>query len=273
MLRSLLLLLGTALAAYLGYLALLFVQQRAVMFPGAAMGWDGVGRALPADAEAVAIPASFGRVQGVWLRARNGGARAPAVLYFHGNAEFVDQNVALLQPLAALGVHVLLIEYPGYAGTDGRPSRASLDEAAVLGYDWLATRPEVDPERLAAIGRSIGAGPAVALGRQRPLRALVLLAAFSSLDDFAHGMGAPAFLVRDRYDNRATLRDVDVPLLLFHGRRDDVIPYRHSERLADAARNATLMPLDCGHNDCPFFEPEFMARLQRFLAEVGLLGP
>lgn len=271
MVRSFLFLLGTAFAAYLGYLALLFVQQRAVMFPGAAMDWDGVGRTLPAQAEAVAIPASFGRVQGVWLRARHGGARAPAALYFHGNAEFVDQNVALLEPVAALGMHVLLIEYPGYAGTDGRPSRASLDEAALLGYDWLAARPEVEPGRIAAIGRSIGAGPAVTLGRQRPLRALVLLAAFSATDDFAHGMGAPGFLVRDRYDNAAALRDFAGPVLLFHGRRDGIIPYRHSERLANAARNATLVPLECGHNDCPFFEPAFLDRLRRFLVEAGVL--
>lgn len=272
MVRSFLVLLGTALAVYACYLALLFVQQRAVMFPGAAMGWDGVGRALPAHAEAVAIPASFGHVKGVWLHARNGEARAPAALYFHGNAEFVDQNVALLEPLAALGMHVLLIEYPGYAGTDGRPSRTSLDEAALRGYDWLAARADVDPGRIVAIGRSVGAGPAVAVGRQRPLRALVLLAAFSSVDDFAHGMGAPAFLVRDRYDNRKVLRDFDGPLLLFHGRRDGIIPYRHSERLAKAARVATLVPLDCGHNDCPFFGPEFMERLQGFLAETGVLG-
>lgn len=273
MFRGVLLMLGALLAGYLCYLALLFVQQRSVMFPGASMGWDGVGRALPARAEVVTIPASFGHVQGVLLRARqlpgdHGGA--PAALYFHGNAEFVDQNVPLLEPLAAAGMHVLLVEYPGYAGSDGRPSRASLDEAALKAYDWVAARREVDASRIVVIGRSIGTGPAVVLARQRPASAVVLLAPFGSLDDFAHRMAAPAFLLRDRYDN-LSLRDYRGPILLFHGRDDDIIPYRNSEILLKAAPDATLVSMDCGHNDCPFFEPRFMERLRRFLLESGVL--
>jgi fermentation-respiration switch protein FrsA (DUF1100 family) len=228
---------------------------------------------LPARAEVASIPASFGQVQGVLLRARQQPddiGHAPAAIYFHGNAEFVDQNIMLLEPLAAMGMHVLLVEYPGYAGTDGRPSRASLDEAALKAYDWLAARPDVDPSRIVVIGRSIGSGPAVALAGQRPLRAVVLLAAFSSVADFAHRMGAPALLVRDRYDNLA-LRDYDGPILMFHGRGDGVIPYRHSEYLLEAAPDATLVPMECGHNDCPFFEPAFMERLRQFLADNGVL--
>ena len=279
MIRGVLLMLGALLAGYVCYLALLFVQQRSVMFPGASMDGDGVGQALPARAEVVSIPASFGHVQGVLLRARQqpgrdgqaAAAPAPAAIYFHGNAEFVDQNVPLLEPLAAAGMHVLLVEYPGYAGTDGRPSRASLDEAALKAYDWLAARRDVDASRIVVIGRSIGTGPAVALARQRPVSAVVLLAAFGSLDDFAHRMGAPAFLLRDRYDNLA-LRDYDGPVLLFHGRDDGIIPYRNSEYLLKAAPNATLVPMECGHNDCPFFEPRFMERLRQFLAQSGVLA-
>ena len=274
MIRGVLLMLGALLAGYVCYLALLFVQQRSVMFPGASMDWDGVGQALPARAEAVSIPASFGRVQGVLLHARPQPGRdgqAPAAIYFHGNAEFVDQNVSLLEPLAAAGMHVLLVEYPGYAGTDGRPSRATLDEAALKAYEWLATRRDVDTSRMVVIGRSIGTGPAVALALEKPVSAVVLLAAFGSLDDFAHRMGAPAFLVRDRYDNLA-LRDYDGPVLLFHGRDDDIIPYRNSEYLLKAAPGATLVPMECGHNDCPFFEPRFMERLRRFLVDSGVLA-
>src|SRR5688572_33422966 len=85
MIRGVLLMLGALLAGYVCYLALLFVQQRSVMFPGASMYWDGVGQALPARAEVASIPASFGHVQGVLLRARQppgADGRAPAALYF-----------------------------------------------------------------------------------------------------------------------------------------------------------------------------------------------
>jgi fermentation-respiration switch protein FrsA (DUF1100 family) len=263
---SLSLVLGYAL-----YLGLLYLQQRPMMFPGASMGWDGVGRHLPPASERVRLPASFGRVEGVLLRAHGVDGPAPAALYFKGNAEFVDQNLDPLGAVAALGVHVLLLEYPGYAGTDGRPSRASLGEAARLGHDWLAARADVDAGRILAIGRSIGTGVAVDLAGDRPLAALVLYAPFTSIADFARRMGAPPFLVRDRFDNRAGARAFGGPLLVVHGRQDRVIPFAHGEAVASAAPQGRLLALDCDHNDCPFFGRGVIAELERFLGEAGLL--
>jgi uncharacterized protein len=220
--------------------------------------------------EAVALPASFGRVHGYFLPAAAAG-RAPAMVYLHGNAELAAHNIALLQPLAGSGMHVLIVEYPGYAGSDGRPGRDSLDEAARVGFDWLAGREDVDPARIVAMGRSIGAGPAVAVAGERPVAAVVLLSAFASLDGFAHRMGAPGFLVRDRWDNSTGLRAYDGPVLLFHGRRDLIIPFAHSRVLARAAPRARLQALDCGHNDCPYFDPGFVRMLDDFLRREGIL--
>ncbi len=271
MLRSLLNVLAAVAIAYALYLALLFLQQRQMMFPGAGMRWDDSAAWWPPRAQDVRIPASFGEVRGVLLPAPGEDALAPAALYFHGNAETVEQNLPLLAGVAALGMHVLLLEYPGYAGADGRPTRATLNETARLGYDWLAAHAQVDAARIVAIGRSIGSGPALELAGERPLRALVLLAGFTSVADFARRMGAPAFLIRDRYDNLARLDAYDGPLLLFHGRRDRIIPHAHGRRLAAAHPRAELVTLDCGHNDCPYFDAAFLARLRAFLVAEGVL--
>jgi uncharacterized protein len=271
MARGALSLLPALLLGYALFLALLFVQQRSMMFPGTAIPWDGVGQHLPAAAERVVLAASFGEVQGVLLHARAEAPVAPAALYFHGNAEFVDQNIDLLAPLAALGMHVLLLEYPGYAGTDGRPSRASLNEAARLGYDWLAARESVDATRIVAIGRSIGSGPAVDLAQQRNVAALVLLAPFTAIADFAWRLGAPPFLVRDRFDNRAGVARLEVPLLVLHGRRDGIIPFAQGETVVAASVHGQLLALDCGHNDCPFFGDRALSEMRTFLLQWGVL--
>ncbi|MDQ3494221.1 MAG: hypothetical protein M3485_01480 [Pseudomonadota bacterium] len=99
--RTLMLIAAALLAAYAAWLALLYVGQRSMMFPDTGLQVD-VGRyPLVAGAEAVAIPAAFGQVRGFYLRAPLS-ASAPALLYFHGNAELAVQNVALLQPLSDL---------------------------------------------------------------------------------------------------------------------------------------------------------------------------
>ncbi|HET6603577.1 MAG TPA: hypothetical protein VFG21_05085 [Xanthomonadaceae bacterium] len=270
--RVLLQIAGALVLAYAAYLLLLYVGQRSMMFPGAGMAARQNAFQLPHGAEAISIPASFGTVSAILLRAPDA-KPAPALLYFHGNAEFAAQNTALLQPLTALPLHVLIVEYPGYAGSDGVTGRDTLGEAALLAYDWLTRRPEVDRSRIVAMGRSIGAGPAVELAVARPVAALVLLSAFSSIDAFAHGMGAPAFLIRDRYDNRPVLRGYSRPLLLFHGRRDRIIPYAHSLALAQAAPDARMVTLECGHNDCPYFDPAFVGALEAFLRDAAILPP
>jgi uncharacterized protein len=269
--RSVLLFAGVLLALYLTWLALLFAGQRGIMFPGTGIGGQIDALPLPPGGRHVAVPASFGTVRAVWLAAA-APAPAPALLYFHGNAELVAHNIGLLQPVAGLGMHVLLVEYPGYAGSDGVPGRDSLDEAARVAFDWLVRQPDVDPQRVLAMGRSIGSGPATALAAERPLAALVLLSGFSSLSQLAAGLGAPGVLLRDRWDNRAALSGFAAPLLLFHGRRDTIIPFAHASQLAEVVPQAQLVALDCGHNDCPYFDPAFTATLAAFLRDADVLG-
>lgn len=270
--RTLALTAAALLAMYAAWLAMLYLGQRSMMFPGAGIAIDGARQPRTPGAEAVAVPASFGQVRGYFLPAATAGS-APAVVYLHGNAELAVHNLALLQSVAELGLHVLVVEYPGYAGSNGRPGRDSLDEAARVGFDWLAGRTDVDPARIVAMGRSIGAGPAVALADVRPVASLVLLSAFSTLDGFAHRMGAPGGLIRDRWDNAARLRDYSGPVLLFHGRKDLIIPFAHSRALARAAPRARLETLDCGHNDCQYFGPGFVDTLDAFLHQAGVLAP
>ncbi len=265
--------LAVGVCAYALYLLLLYVQQRSMMFPGVGMRFTPMTElSLPANARPVVLPASFGEVQALWLQGTGTADRSAAALYLHGNAESVGQNLAGLNALAQRGLHVLLVEYPGYAGAAGTPTRAALSEATRLAFDHLAAHPQVDARRIVAIGRSIGSGPATDLSRERSLAALILLSPFADLDSFAHSVGAPAMLIRDRFDNLAALRSFTGPVLLVHGRRDAIIPPSHSRRLTEVAPRASLRELDCGHNDCPFFERAGLQLLETFLHEQALLG-
>jgi fermentation-respiration switch protein FrsA (DUF1100 family) len=58
-------------------------------------------------------------------------------------------------------------------------------------------------------------------------------------------------MVRDPLDNLAALRNYRGPLLVLHGRSDDLVPFEHGRALAAAVPGAELHALPCGHNDCP----------------------
>ena len=268
--RVMLTVLALVLLAVAGYLALACGSQRAVLFPRhlavAPPGADRVpgleklriGRS--ADVEAWYLPPT-----------RRAAERGPALVFTHGNAELIDHWAGAFQVPRDWGVAVLLVEYPGYGRSGGRPSQRSITDAVVSGYDRLAERPEVDPARIVAYGRSVGGGAACALAEERDVAALILESTFTSVRDMARTLGLPGFLsslvVRDPFDNLDVLRHFAGPSLIIHGARDAIVPVAHGRRLDAAARDSTLHLLGCGHNDCP--RP--WAAVERFLTEHAIL--
>jgi dienelactone hydrolase len=122
-------------------------------------------------------------------------------------------------------------------------SRAQDDARLALGY--LGARPEVDRERLALVGYSMGSflGVLVAAKASR-VRALVL-AAGGDLPE-----GTPfARLVRVVADPiRAVRAFAGRPLLMVHGRGDRTVTPAQAQRLFDAAREPKeLRWWDAGH--------------------------
>lgn len=244
------------LLGYATYLALLFVQQRSMLFPGAAMDLPEPNPTGFEAARWIALEAGFGPVRAFWMPARGAPVSGTAVLYLPGNAEALAHSAQDLSRLVEAGLPVLLLEYPGYGRSAGQPGRETFGEAARLAHDWLLQDEGGGVQRVLAIGRSIGTGATSDLAASRPLAGVVLLAPFTSLADAARRHAVPAFLIRDGFDNRAQLQRSTAPVLILHGRQDGIIPVSHARELAQALPGARLMEFDCGHNDCAFFAPD-----------------
>ena len=234
---------------YIAYAGAMYNGQSSILFPAAKNGRQ-LAAALPAGAERVEIPVSFGRARAVYWRPRDVTTPVAAVWYAHGNYETVEDSFAMLQPLVARNIAVLQYEYPGYDGNDGAPRFEAIRESALATWDWLAKQPDVDAGRMVAIGYSIGGGPAAALTRDRSVRALVLISTFDSMGATAWRHALPSFLVTFPYDNLARVSEFGGPVLVVHGRRDGVIPFAAGRHLAAASKQATFVPLECGHADC-----------------------
>jgi fermentation-respiration switch protein FrsA (DUF1100 family) len=225
--------------------------------------------ALGADTEHAWLESPGGRVEAFLLLPEPARDRpGPLIVYAHGNGELVDGWLQEFSELRAQGVAVLLVEYPGYGRSAGTPSEESIQHALAAGYDWAASRPEIDARRIIGYGRSLGGGAICALARVRSLAALILESTFTNVRDVAaERFRVPRFLVRESFDNLALLRSYRSPLLVLHGERDSAIPVSHARKLAETAPASELQLANCGHNDCP--RP--WAIVMAFLGRHGLL--
>lgn len=256
--------------AYAGYLVLIFLVQRSVVFPGATFPSPRASPAVhPPEVEQIWLEASFGKVEAWLLEAR---APSPVLVFAHGNGELIEHWIAPMEQFRDAGVSVLLVEFPGYGHSEGRPGRATLAEAFERAFDHLAERPGMDAGRIVAAGRSLGAGAAADLARTRPVAALVLMSSLSSATDVAwRSFRVPPFVVRDRFDVTGAVRGFDGPVLLMHGARDEVLPFDHARRIAEGREGLEVTTLDCGHNDCLNVWPETVAGVVVFLEDNGLM--
>ena len=240
-----------AIIAVLAIAAAAFIRwlQTATTFPRPSAFQQRPQALAAAGGEALWLEVDGYRVE-AWLLPASVPGPAPLLMQTHGNGELIDFWPEAIAPLRVAGIHVLLVEYPGYGRSGGSPSEPSITAALLAAYDQVIRDPRVDAARIVGYGRSLGGGAMAQLASRRPLAALVLESSFTSVADMVREYHVPDWLIVNRFDTRAVLAEFRQPVLLIHGTRDGVIPIAHAHGLKAAAPHAELHTLDCGHNDC-----------------------
>ena len=260
-----------AAAGYVVLCALVARDKEAVLYPSlgreraqgrtASTGYESWWRDLPQG----------GRAEAWWLPAEGASAErpAPVVMYFHGNAELIDDQRQTAELWHRLGVSVLVCEHVGYGRSDGTPALENDIANGAAWFDVVSARPEVLREAVLAHGFSLGGAFAAQLAARRPVAGLVLESTFSSLPSMARRLGVWLYFGGERMDTEQVLRGLpaEVPVLITHGRGDDVIPVGQGRLLAAACPAARYVEGDYPHVPWAQNEPEH-ALLREFLAKA-----
>jgi pimeloyl-ACP methyl ester carboxylesterase len=220
------------------------------------------------------IEISNGKIETWFLPAKRGpqSIQSPAIIFAHGNAELIDHNIGFARTLQRIGISVLLVEYPGYGRSKGIPSQETITEGYVAAYDMLVSRKDVDPSRIALLGKSLGGGVISALAAQRPSNALVLWSTFAS---FSQRMSSkyffPRFVIKNPFETIEVVRSYPGKVLVIHGTRDETFPFSEGMKLYRAAKYGKMVTYDCGHTNCPSDMMILLRDLVSFLKEAGVL--
>ena len=253
-------------------------MQRQIIFPRSQIPYPSGAENVISGLEKIWLTTYSGKIEAWFMPPLNinlskpvPAKQAPAVIFGHGNAELIDFCPEELKGFTRIGIGVLLIEYPGYGRSEGSPSQKSISHAFNAGYDYLVSRKDVDPNRIILFGRSLGAGAVCTLSANKPSAALILQSAFTSVKSFASRFLAPGFLVRDPFDNLSVISTYTGPVLIIHGRNDDIIPFSHGKALYEKCLRGKMIVYDCSHNDCPPDYNIFWKNIETFLTDAGII--
>jgi len=220
---------------YLAILGAVFFGQTALLFPA---GQVGAPDPLPPGTQRVSLGAESGeRLQGVHIPPAQAGEERLLVLGFGGNAWNAETMAGVLHDLYP-AADVVAFHYRGYRPSAGAPSAAALIEDAPRVFDFARARTR--PDRIVAVGFSIGCGVAASLAARRPLDGLILVTPFDSLTRVAagHYRWLPVgLLFRHRMEPAHDLAGRRLPVAIIAAGRDTLIPAARTDGLRGALPN------------------------------------
>ena len=189
-------------------------------------------------------------IEGYLTRSTEPGRR-PSLLVLNGSDEKMDQCVAMSERVALMRMQVACVDIPGFGKSSG-PSRFVGPPSVVAarrGLDLLASRSDVDPNRIAVWGLGNGAVAAGLLMDSDPRpRALILQSGAYDLVHFwpEAPLRTKLAILREVWPSRRVLQArsviehlpprLQVSVLILHGESDRRIPVMQAARLADELR-------------------------------------
>jgi 2,6-dihydroxypseudooxynicotine hydrolase len=212
-----------------------------------------------------------------YLRLPAGSRPAPCVVLIPGLDATKEDFHSFTELCLRRGLGTFAFDGPGQGEVRERSPLVDGYEGSILAVtSALAARPEIDPARIALLGRSLGGYYAMRAAAAEPrLAAAVVFGGFHDLhhweeippltrEGFRQATGAATEEeARQRLANvnlEGCLGYVRCPVLVVHGKRDAIIPWQQAARIAEEVPTGATLWLDedgvhCCHNHAVRYRP------------------
>ncbi|MBF4518122.1 alpha/beta fold hydrolase [Flavobacterium sp. ANB] len=154
------------------------------------------------------------------------------VFYLHGNAGTLETWGKIAKIYTSLGYDIFILDYRSFGKSEGEiENEEQLNKDVAVAYKTLTKRyPE---NKIIITGYSIGSGLATILASQNKPKALILQAPYYSFTELSSSRVPffPDFMKKFSLETYSYLPEINVPIYIFHGMQDQLIPYNNSVRL------------------------------------------
>ena len=133
-----------------------------------------------------------------------------------------------MNELNKLDLNILIISWRGFSGNEGEPSEKNLYHDAKEAVKWLNNR-GVDNKNIILYGESLGTGVATELGKRNIFAGIILESPFTSIAKAAkiyYPYLPVNIILQDRYDSIEKIQSINIPVLIMHGKKDNIVPQK-----------------------------------------------
>ena len=165
----------------------------------------------------------------------------PTLLFLHGNAGHIGYRMPLVRQFLKAGFGVFLLEYRGYGGNKGSPTEQGLYEDGQTALTFLYQK-GINPQKIILYGESLGTGIATKLAAENPIGCVILQSPFTSLVNLSR-FHYPWIIIKpwDQFNSLERMKHIHAPLLILHGKLDQIVPFTEGLALFNEANTPKEM--------------------------------
>jgi len=204
---------------------------------------------MPASTDGIIFPSHDSKLLGTIYRP-HGDGKKPTALLLHG-IPGNEKNVDLAYALRDAGWNAVTFHYRGCWGSEGNYSLNGIVDDTIAAIDYLSQCDDVDMNRFAVVGMSLGGwGVVAAAARDDRIRAVISINPLVDPNDYVIGddyaesfaamlNGITPRELRSQWMGLTPLQDIasklaDRPTMLITGEADELFSIEHQKVLADA---------------------------------------
>jgi pimeloyl-ACP methyl ester carboxylesterase len=167
------------------------------------------------------------------------------VFYLHGNAGTLETWGKIAQIYTNLGYDIFILDYRSFGKSEGQiENEEQLNRDISIVYKIVGKR--YNEDKIIITGYSIGSGLAAILASENKPKALILQSPYYSFTELSSSRVPffPDFMKKFQLETYEYLPKIKVPIYIFHGMQDQLIPYENSVRLSKLLKsNGHFFPL------------------------------
>jgi len=192
------------------------------------------------------------------------------ILLFHGNAGNLFNRVYKLNELSTLDLNILIISWRGFSGNKGKPTENFLYHDAEEAVKWLNNR-GINNKNIILYGESLGTGVATELGQRNVFGGIILESPFTSMAKAAkiyYPYLPINLLLKDRYDSIEKIQGITTPILIMHGKKDNIVPQKMGLELFEKANKPKFNYFPENDDHMMEYNGELLNKIKFFINKI-----
>ena len=192
------------------------------------------------------------------------------VVFFHGNAGNLLNRVYKLNELNKLEINILLSSWRSFSGNKGKPTEKNLYYDAKKIVKWIKMQ-GVESKDIILYGESLGTGVVTELASKNDFGGIILESPFTSIADAAkiyYPYLPVNFLLRDRYDSKSKIKNIKIPILIMHGKMDNIVPQKMGKELFEKANDPKFSYFPDDDNHMMEYNEQLLNKIKTFIEKI-----